>query len=45
VRRLPAFSDKAQSEAFGRKVERLVDCRSNNEPTDPELSRWIETLS
>jgi len=44
VKRLPAFTDKAQSEAFGRKVERLVDCRANNEPTDPELSRWVETL-
>lgn len=44
VKRLPAFTEKAQSEAFGRKVERLVGCRSNNEPTDPELTRWIETL-
>jgi integrase len=44
VKRLPAFTDKAQSEAFGRKIERLVDCRANNEPTDPELSRWVETL-
>jgi len=44
VRRLPAFTDKAQSEAFGRKTERLVGCRANNEPTDPELTRWVETL-
>ena len=44
VKRLPAFTDKAQSEAFGRKVERLVGCRANNEPTDPELTRWVETL-
>jgi integrase len=44
IKRLPAFTDKAQSEAFGRKVERLVACRANNEPTDPELTRWIETL-
>jgi integrase len=44
VKRLPAFTDKSQSEAFGRKVERLVACRANNEPTDPELSRWVETL-
>lgn len=24
IKRLPAFTDKAQSEAFGRKIERLV---------------------
>ena len=44
IRRLPAFTDKKQSGELGRKVEKLVVCRSNREAPDAELSRWIESL-
>jgi integrase len=45
VRRLPAFADKGQSLELGRKLEKLVACRLNNEPPDVALSRWLETIA
>jgi len=44
VRRFPAFTDKRQSEAFGRKIERLVSGKISGEPPDVQLSRWIENI-
>ena len=44
VCRLPAFKDKASSEEFGRKVERLSACRTAEELPPPELSRWVDSL-
>ncbi len=44
VRKLAGFSDKSQTESLGRKIVRLVCCRSNNDPLDLELSKWIETM-
>ena len=44
VRRLPAFTDKAQSEALGRQIERLVRFRVSGEVLDPALSRWLEQI-
>lgn len=44
IRRLPAFTDKKQSEEFGRKIEKLVACRVNDEAPDLGLSRWLESL-
>src|SRR5437899_118094 len=44
VRRLPALSEKAQSEAFGRKAERLVACRLSGSSLEPDLVRWVETI-
>jgi len=44
VRRLPAFTDRKQSEELGRKVERLVCCVSNREAPDLGLARWLESL-
>jgi len=45
IRRLPAFTDKKLSEELGRKVEKLVAYRVNNEQPSGDLGRWIETLS
>lgn len=43
-RRTPGFTDKGQTELLGRKIEKLVVCRQNNEPPDKSLSEWIEHL-
>ena len=42
VRRFPAFTDKQQSEALGRQIERLVACKVAGEQPTPELTRWLE---
>lgn len=44
IRRVPAFTDKAASAEFGRKLERLSECREAGQTPPPELSRWIEEL-
>jgi len=44
VRRLPAFTDKAQSEALGRQIERLVRFKIAGETPDAQLSRWLEQI-
>lgn len=44
VRRLPAFTDKRQSEDLGRQIERLIMCRSTNSRPDLELTKWVETM-
>jgi len=44
VRRFPAFTDKTQSEALGRQIERLVRYRVSGEPLNPALSRWLEQI-
>jgi hypothetical protein len=45
VRRLPAFSDKGESETLGRKLNKLVARRANREPRDLELGRWLQSLA
>ncbi len=44
VCRVPAFTDKAASEEFGRKLVRLSACRTAKELPTAELTRWIEGL-
>jgi integrase len=44
VRRLPAFTDKAQSEALGRQIERLVRFKIAGETPDAQLSHWLEQI-
>ncbi len=44
TRRLPAFSDRQQSERFGRNVEELVACRLNGEKPDKELRKRLALL-
>jgi len=44
VRRLPAFTDKKQSEQLGHKIEKLVACRSNREPLNKEMRQWLESV-
>ena len=44
VRRLPAFTDKKQSEELGRKIEKLVACRANRESLDAAMGRWLESV-
>lgn len=44
VHRLPAFEDKRQSDAFGRNIEALVNCRIAGLDTDAKLNQWIEGL-
>ena len=45
VRRLPGFTDKRQTEELGRKIEKLVVCRTNSEAPDKDLCRWLDGLS
>jgi integrase len=42
--KIPAFADKRVSEAFGRNIESLVNCRSAGLEPDIKLNQWIETL-
>jgi site-specific recombinase XerC len=44
VRRVPVSEDKAASEEFGRKVERLAALHAVSAPLDLPLLRWIENL-
>ena len=42
--KIPAFADKRLSEAFGRNIESLVNCRLSGLEPDSRLNQWIETL-
>ena len=42
--KIPAFADKRLSEAFGRNIESLVNCRLSGLEPDVKLNQWIETL-
>ncbi len=42
--KIPAFEDKRLSEAFGRNIETLVNCRIAGLEPDVKLNQWIETL-
>ena len=42
--KIPAFVDKRISEAFGRNIESLVNCRLSGLEPDVKLNQWIETL-
>jgi len=42
VRRFPGYTDKEQSEALGKQIERLIACRSIGEQPDRELNKWLE---
>jgi len=42
--RIPAFTDKVQSEALARQVERLVSCKIAGERPTVQLSRWLEQI-
>ena len=42
--KIPAFADKRQSEALGRNIEALVNCRIAGLEPDVKLNQWIETL-
>lgn len=44
VRRFSGFTDKAQTKALGRQIERLVSCKIPGEQPTPELSRWLEGI-
>ncbi len=43
-RRIPAFTDKVQSEALAKQVERLVSCKIAGEQPTAQLSRWLEQV-
>jgi integrase len=44
VRRLPAFTDRGESERLGRNLEELVACRINGERPDKELRKRLSLL-
>ncbi len=44
-RKLRAFSDKAASDAVGRKIEKLVGMRASGQLPGPDLAKWLEGLS
>jgi len=43
-RRFSGFKDRRQSEALGRQIQRLVDCRVGGDQPDAQLLRWLETV-
>jgi len=43
-RRVAAFTDKAQSEALGRKIVKLANYKAAGEYPDATLSRWLEQI-
>jgi hypothetical protein len=45
TRRMPALTDRKQSEALGRQIEKLVATKVSGEQPGPQLSRWLECLS
>jgi len=42
--KIPAFADKRLSEALGRNIEGLVNCRIAGLEPDVKLNQWIETV-
>jgi hypothetical protein len=42
--KIPAFADKRLSEALGRNIESLVNCRIAGLELDVKLNQWIETV-
>ena len=42
--KIPGFADKRVSEAFGRNIESLVNCRVAGLEPDIKLNQWIEAL-
>ncbi len=42
--KIPAFADKRLSEAFGRNIEALINCRIAGLEPDVKLNQWIETV-
>jgi len=42
--KIPAFTDKRVSEAFGRNIESLINCRTSGLEPDIKLNQWLETL-
>ena len=43
-RRIAGFTDKDQTSELGRKIEKLVAARANNEPPDAQLRGWLESM-
>jgi len=43
-RRVPAMPDKRASEAIGRRLEEIVNCRAAGETLPVHLTKWIETV-
>jgi hypothetical protein len=44
TRRFPALTDKRQSEALGRQVEKLVGCKMSCDPLPVDLIQWLESI-
>jgi len=44
VRRFPAYVDRRQSQALGKKIELLVNYHRNREPLSKELSEWLNVI-
>ncbi len=43
VRRFSGLTDRRQTEQMGRRIEKLVECRSARGSLDTETSRWLES--
>jgi len=44
LRRVPATTHKAESEEFGRKLDRLAAIKMTGEVPDVAMTRWLEGL-
>ena len=43
--RVPAYTNRAVSEALSGHIERLIHCRKSGIQIDPQLSKWLEDIS
>jgi len=44
IRRFAGYTDQDQTEILGKKIDKLIVHRLNNEPPDKDLSKWIESM-
>ena len=44
IMRLPGYTHQRLTEALGRHVQRLMDCRASGEPLPQDTAKWIKTL-
>ena len=44
IRRVAGFTDKTQTQELGRKIEKLIAARANDEQPEPGLRGWFEAM-
>src|SRR5438309_9746958 len=44
ARRVPAFTDRGQSEELARQIQKLAHVRESGATIDPSLAAWVEAM-